>query len=304
MPDPRIDRPDWQHLIEEAVTREGKIGAFYSYFHEYSFLNTMLLRMQGMNEPAGPHSAWQKVGRHIIAGSKAKLRKVRLTGSELALAGAISGAARLSNLLQICSKAKEVLHPVMIQVEVEDGQKEERVIGFKYKHSVFALSQTEGQDLTPIPTPGWDLQAALEKLGIREIPFSVADGNMQGFSIGVEFAINPVAVNRNKTVFHELGHIVLGHTVKHHYEEYQTHRGIMEFQAESTALLCLREVDLLDDDTASEVSGYIHHWLKHETPPDRAIQQVFTATDRILRVGVFLSLRRKLYANPYANPHV
>ncbi len=246
-----LANPDWQHLIEEAVTREGKIGAFYSYFHEYSFLNTMLLWMQGVNEPAGPYSAWQKVNRHVRAGVK----------------------------------AHEVLHPVMVQVEVEDGQKEERVIGFKYKRSVFGLSQTEGESLPPIPTPGWDLQTALDKLGIREVPFQMADGNMQGYSIGVEFAINPVAANRNKTVFHELGHIVLGHTVKHHYEEYQTHRGIMEFQSESVAYLAMNEVDLLDEQTAMESRGYIAHWLKGERPPDKAIQQVFTAVDRILRAG-------------------
>ena len=183
------------------------------------------------------------------------------------------------------AKAKEVLHPVMINFEDDDGEKQQRIIGFKYKRSVFTLSDTEGEDLPPQPTPGWDLNKALEKLGIREVPFDMPDGNMQGYSIGVEFAINPVAANRNKTVFHELGHMVLGHTVKHHYEEYQAHRGIMEFQAESVALLCMREVDLLDDETGAEVSGSVHHWLKNEIPPDKAIQQVFTATDRILKAG-------------------
>jgi hypothetical protein len=59
-----------------------------------------------------------------------------------------------------------------------------------------------------VPTPGWDLTTALGKPGIREVPFDNANGNLQGWSHGVEFAINPIAVNRTKTTFHELGHIV------------------------------------------------------------------------------------------------
>jgi len=211
----------------------------------------MLLRMQGVNEPAGPYSVWPKVKRHVIAGAR----------------------------------AKEVLHPVMIKIENDDGEPEQRIVGFKYKRSVFTLSQTEGEYLPPIPTPGWDLGAALNKLGVRETPFESSDGNIQGYSHGTELAINPVAHNRNATVFHELGHIVLGHTLPHRFEEYQTHRGVMEFQAAGVALLCMREVDLLDEDTELEIRGYVQHWMHSERPPDKAIQQVFTATDRILRAG-------------------
>jgi hypothetical protein len=243
--------PDWPLLIEEAITREGKIGAFYSYFHDYSFLNRMLLRMQGVEEPVAPYKTWPKVKRHVKAGAK----------------------------------AYEILHPVMIQIENEEGETEPRVVGFRYARSVFTLSQTEGKDLPPKPILGWSLETALEKLGIREVPFEHTDGNTQGYSRGLEFAISPIAANRHKTTFHELGHIVLGHTLRHHFEEYQTHRGVMEFQAESVALLSMRELDLLDDETAAHGRGYVQHWLRGERPPDKAIQQVFTVVDRILRAG-------------------
>ncbi len=245
-------RVDWPQLIEDAITREGKVGAFYSYFHDYSFLNRMLLRMQGVDEPAGPYSVWPKVKRHVKAGGK----------------------------------AKEVLHPVMVKFEDGDGETIERIIGFKYKRSVFALSDTEGEDLPPQPTVGWDLQTALNKLGIREVPFESTDGNIQGYSYGVEFAINPVAHNRPGTIFHELGHIVLGHTLEHKPEGETYHRGIMEFQAAAVALLCMREVNLLDEDTGAELRGYCQHWMHNERPPDKAIQQVFTAADRILHAGI------------------
>jgi hypothetical protein len=63
------------------------------------------------------------------------------------------------------------------------------------------------------------------------------------------------------------------------------HRGIMEFQAEAVAYLAMNELGQLDDETATRSRGYIQHWLRDEQPPDRAIQQVFKATDAILKAG-------------------
>lgn len=260
MSDRTQERPDWQHLIEEAVTREGKVGAFYSAFHDYSFLNRLMFLMQGVHEPVASYSRWKALGRQVTKGSK----------------------------------AKEVIVPVLVTAPAEaddDAPTEEkkervsRLIGFKVVRAVFALSDTNGSKLPEVPTLGWDLATALDNLGIREVPFNSTDGNLQGWSRGTEFGINPLAANRNKTVFHELAHIILGHTVPHHYEEYQTHRGVLEFQAEAAAYLCMNELDLLDEEQAAESRGYIQWWLKSEAPPDRAIQQVFTATDRILRAG-------------------
>jgi hypothetical protein len=59
----------------------------------------------------------------------------------------------------------------------------------------------------------------------------------------------------------------------------------MEFQAEAVAYLAMNELGQLDDDTASWSRGYIQHWLRDEQPPDKAIQQVFRATDAILKAG-------------------
>src|SRR5262249_41136612 len=91
--------------------------------------------------------------------------------------------------------------------------------------------------------------------------------------------------NPHKTLMHELAHVVLGHTIPHHYEEYKAHRGILEFQAEATAYIVMNELEQLDNKTAEVSRGYIRHWLKDQTPPDQAIRQVFTAADRILRAG-------------------
>lgn len=253
---------DWPKLIETAITLEGKVGDFYSYFHDYSLLNRLLFRMQSIHEPVASQSRWSELKRTKKAGTR----------------------------------PKEVIVPRFVyetaepteDAEESRGDKKARVaklIGFKAVRAVYAFSDTEGEDLPPVETPGWDLQVALGKLGIREVLFDNSNGNLQGWSKGTEFAINPLAHNRNSTVFHELGHIILGHTLPHHYEEYRFHRGIMEFQAGAVALLCMREVDLLDEETAAELRGYCQHWMQGERPPDKAIQQVFTATDRILRSG-------------------
>jgi hypothetical protein len=38
------------------------------------------------------------------------------------------------------------------------------------------------------------------------------NGNLQGYSFDRKFEVSPVAVYPMKTLLHELGHIVLGHT--------------------------------------------------------------------------------------------
>jgi hypothetical protein len=255
MPETKVD---WPRLMNEALTAPGNLGNTYSRFHEYSLTNELLFLIQGLREPVASYSRWKALGRQVRAGSR----------------------------------AKEVIVPVLVKErppedETLDEKRERvsRLIGFKVVRAVFGLSDTEGDELPDVPTPGWNLQAAFDKLGIREMPFDSTNGNLQGYSRGLQYAINPVAVNATKTRYHELAHIVLGHTLPHHYEEYAPHRGVMEFQAEAVAYLCMNELKVMDDETAEHSRGYIRHWLGEEQPPDQAIRQVFTAADRILRAG-------------------
>jgi hypothetical protein len=249
---------EWQRLLDEALTAPGSLTGVYDRFHDYSLTNMLLFRMQGIHEPVASFARLKSFGRPVRKGSR----------------------------------AKEVIVPVLInepapEDESIDEKREPfaRLIGFKLVRAIFALSDTDGPEIPPQPTPGWEYQTALGQLGIREAPFDEVNGNLQGYSIGTEIAINPIAVNRTKTTFHEIGHIVLGHTIPARHEEYATHRGIMEFQAEAVAYLAMNELGQLDDETATHSRGYIQHWLRDERPPDRAIQQVFRATDAILRAG-------------------
>ncbi len=250
---------DWSQLMEKALTAPGHLGNTYSRFHNYSLTNELLFLIQGLHEPVASYSRWKSLGRQVVKGARAKEVIVPLMVNENE------------------SAADETLD--------EKRERVARLIGFKVVRAVFGLSDTEGAELPNVPTPGWDLQVALEKLGIAEVPFDRTNGNIQGFAHGLEFAINPVAVNATKTRFHELAHIVLGHTLPHHFEEYQSHRGIMEFQAEAAAYLVMNELEVMDEETANVSRGYISHWLGEERPPDQAIRQVFTAADRILKAG-------------------
>lgn len=218
----------------------------------------MLLRLQGVREPVATYKRWQAIGRQVVSGAK----------------------------------AKEVLVPLLRTERVapdpndpEAPRTREVLTGFKLVRSVFVLSDTAGEALPPAPVRHWHYANALINLGIQEVPFTEMDGNVQGYSEGHSIAINPVAMHPEKTRFHELGHVVLGHTLPWLRAEYATHRGVMEFQAEGTAYICMNELERMDEAAASHSRGYIRHWLQDEQPPEQAIRQVFGAADRILRAG-------------------
>jgi hypothetical protein len=249
---------DWSKVLETALTSPGNLGDTNSRFHDYSLTNIILFRMQGLFEPVASYATWKRLGRQVVRGSR----------------------------------AKDVIVPILVDEQAAEDEaideKRERVarlLGFKVVPAVFGLSDTIGPEIPPRPTPGWNLQRALGKLGIREVPYEQPDGNLQGYSIGVEFAINPVAVNPTKTRFHEMGHIVLGHTITSKHEEYATQRGLMEFEAEAIAYLAMNELCVLDDRTAEVSRGYIQHWVQDEKPSDKAIQHVFRAADAVLKAG-------------------
>jgi antirestriction protein ArdC len=243
---------DWQQLIQVALDTPGSVGNVYNRFYEYSFLNQMFLRMQGVHEPVATYKRWQSLGRQVLRGSK----------------------------------ASAIVRPIVIDRKNEAGEVEDRLLRFKVVNCLFTVSQTDGEPLPQVDLPGWDLDSALRKLDIHRQPFELLDGNTQGYSWGRDFAVSPVAADPTRTTFHELGHIVLGHTAPQPVEDHEAfHRGEREFQAEATAYLTLNEIDQLTPDQATHSRGYIQQWMSKERPSDRAIRQVFAATDTILKAG-------------------
>lgn len=186
-------RINWPRLMNEALTAPGNLGNTYSRFHEYSITNELMFFMQGVHEPVASASRWKELGRTIAD----------------------------------WSQSKEVIVPRFIKEQEPESTEDElevkrervaKLIGFAVVRAVFPLSATNGPEIPPQPIPGWNEAAALAKLGIKQVPFDSTNGNLQGWSRGTEFAINPIAVKPDKTKFHEWAHILLGHTPPHRYQ--------------------------------------------------------------------------------------
>lgn len=243
--------------MEEALTMPGTMSSVYTRFYPYSMNNQILLYMQGVTEPVATFKRWQDMGRRVKKGSK----------------------------------AKAILRPITIKLkdDLDDQGNPKQLTKFKLVNAIFAVSDTEGDDLPPYVPPTWDEQLALQALDIQRVPFDMLDGNTQGYSTGRSVAINPVAGYPLKTLFHELGHVVIGHTSPEKMSDYQTHRGVMEFQAEATAYLCMNGVGATEQMDAAGSRSYIQTWLRGEKPRDKAIREVFAAVDAILRAGIVSS---------------
>lgn len=243
---------DWSAMLETALTQPGKTAGHYAAFHSYSFMNTIHLIMQGCVGPVASFDRWKQLGRHVKKGAH----------------------------------AKEVIKPIIYTVEdPATGEKVEKLVGFRPIRSAFDYPDTAGKELVIPEPPEWNLERALGVLGISRVPFEHIDGNVQGYSKGKELAINPVAAHPLKTAIHEIGHILLGHTMPGQLEAYEHHRGIQEMQAEATALLALKEMGMLDEEQATYSRDYIQGWMQGEKPPDAAIRQMFGVTERLLRAG-------------------
>lgn len=242
---------DWRRLLDVALTAPGDMCGVYDRFYDYSFLNKVLLMIQGVREPVATRQRWADVGRVVLEGAV----------------------------------AKEIIRPIFAKPKDGEPETKGRIVGFAPVKCIYTLAETEGDDPPPIALPQWDMEAAFQKLHVRQVPFDELNGNIFGFSQGREIAISHLSPNRVKTLMHELGHVVLGHTAPDQHAEYVAHRGIKEFQAEATAYLTMHELGQLDEETASHSQAYIQGWLKNEKPSDWSIRQIFSATDRILKAG-------------------
>jgi len=244
--------PEWAELLKVALEMPGEAGNTYSRFRRLSFGNQALLMMQGVFEPVNTYKGWLALERQVKKGSK----------------------------------AKSIYVPMFRKKEDKNGEEQQYLSGFKLVPSMFGVSETEGEELPPWEPPTWSQSTALRKLNIAKVHYSLIDGNTQGYSSGREVAINPVAVYPFKTLIHEMGHIVAGHTSEEQIGEYRTHRGLKEFEAEGTAYLLMNELGLAEKFNASESRAYIQGWLTRSEPPDeKSVRHVFSTAEKILRAG-------------------
>jgi hypothetical protein len=165
----------------------------------------------------------------------------------------------------------------------EEEAKEQTFTRFLYRPNWFVLCQTEGREYVPQDLPQWQEDRALAALGITRVPFTHLDGNAQGFAKGQSVSVSPIAFAPHRTLFHELAHVVLGHTAEgDQVDDEHTPRSIREVEAESVAMICCEALALPG---AKFSRGYIQHWLNGEVFPERSATRIFKAADRILRAG-------------------
>jgi antirestriction protein ArdC len=253
---------DWRATLSEALNAPGALGNTYARFYNYSYLNQIRLLVQGVAEPVATYRRWQELGRQVRKGSKAKL----------------------------------VLAPVLVNRDAKDAngrvilgedgkpRRDHVLVGFRDSRTVFGYSDTDGDELPPIELPGWDIETALAALGVDRVAFDLIDGNTQGFSFedteGGHVAINPTAAYPAKTLLHELAHL----TLRHCSDGDHTHRGIAEFEAEATAYLVAKELELIAWN-AAESRAYIQTWLGGTEVSEDHITRVFAAVNKILAAG-------------------
>ncbi len=258
-------------LLYSAVNEPGIISQAYRQFHSYSVGNQLLAWVQCLERSiqAGPintYPGWKALGRYVRKGEK---------------------AITLCMPITVKRKAPGVSGETADTADTAQAEQPDDVVitRFVYKPHWFVLGQTEGQDLAEQPIPAWDKDQALAALNVQEIAFDTTDGNCLGFARERSIAINPVNPMPHKTRFHELAHVLLGHTTEGEQADSETTpRNLRECEAESVALLCCAALDLPG---VQECRGYVQHWWgQGHQMPERSAQRIMKVADQILKAGV------------------
>ena len=234
-----ITNPTFAGLLRTAVAEPGTLSSAYQQFHSYSLGNQLLAMFQckerGLRPgPMATFPKWKELGRHVRKGEKALTLCMPLT---------------LKRKAQSTDDA-----------EPADSADDEiaTFVRFVYRARWFVLAQTEGEALPEPSVPSWDAERALKALDVAEIPFDHTDGNTLGYARERAIAINPLNPLPHKTRFHELAHVLLGHTAGGQQADGPvTPRNLRECEAESVALLCCAALQLPGLD---ESRGYIQRW--------------------------------------------
>jgi antirestriction protein ArdC len=207
----------------------------------------------------------------------------------------------LGRVVKRGERALSLCMPITRKHRDDDSDEERTFTSFIYKARWFVLSQTDGRELEPITIPEWDSERAIETLGIERVPFDHTDGNCQGFARKRQIAINPLAQLPYKTLFHELAHVILGHTTDSDFSDTEaTPRSLCEVEAEAVALLCCESLGL---EGANYCRGYIQNWLRRtvdhegEAIPEKSAQKILRAADQILRAGRAINAQPEEYEN-------
>jgi hypothetical protein len=241
---PRSPPTSWRALLARAVDEPGLVHEAYTRFHTYSLHNQLLALCQCLERGIAPgplrtSPGWLSLGRSVRKGEKA---------------------------LVLCT-------PITRHKDDEDV-----VVGFSVRARWFTLAQTDGEPYEDASAATWSEARMLADLHITRVAFAHLDGNVQGYALsGRQVAISPVAGLPHKTLFHEVGHVLLGHP-----DDQTTPRPVREAEAEAVALLCCEALGLSG---AEYARGYLQHWLAGQEFSEESAQRAIQAAQQILRSG-------------------
>ena len=262
----------WSYLLRDAVSTPGKLLEAYTAFHNFSVGNSLLALFQCYERkitpgPLNTYKGWQQLGRQVRKGEKA---------ITLCMPLAYKKRVRQEN---------QDGEPATTPVAHDNKEEGEEITQYRFalRPYWFVLAQTDGEAAFTPSIPGFDLATALRELRIEQAEFTSTDGNAQGYAFERIIAINPLAQLPHKTAFHELGHIVLGHTEEGRLvDSALTPRNIREVEAESVVLICCEAMVLAGTEYAR---AYIQAWLSGDGTSDRSAQRIFSAASAILKAG-------------------
>jgi hypothetical protein len=244
---------DFETIARQALTEPGKLAAAYSSFHEFSMGNQWLAMMQlPQPEPIHTFPGWKALDRHVKKGAK----------------------------------AIELIMPVFKKAKAEvAGEDDKSTVFFIARRNWFGLSQTEGKEYVPPPTPGFDIHKAVLELNIREEPFQSISGNSMGYAKTAEktIAVSPLAFDRLKTRVHETAHIILHTDLFSMHSSESLPRDCREVEAELTAYLVKSALGSTENLEFSR--GYIQNWISDKTLEKVRFSKVYGAADAILKAG-------------------
>jgi antirestriction protein ArdC len=254
---------DVKALLHTAVTEPGCVSDAFRAFHSYSFSNQILAWSQCQHRglklgPIATFKGWKKLGRHVTRGSKA---------------------------ITLCVPRRARIATDEIDPATGDAKLKDIVRGFAYLPRFFVLAQTDGSTMPTFdPIPNFDIDKCLEKLEITRAPFTLTDGNVQGMAWERHVTVNPIGDHQTRTLFHEIAHVVLGHTAKGKVlrDGATITRAQAELEAESVSYI-LAEIAGLPGSEQSR--GYIQNWWTETDVPEESAKSVCKTVQQILDAG-------------------
>lgn len=251
---------DYEKFVNEALTSPGLISKVYTTFHNYSFTNQWFAKVQlEQVEPINSYAGWQKLGRQVRKGSKAICLRMPVT-----------------------PKNKET-------GEIEG-------MFFMLRNNWFGYSSTdaipdfikkeEGVQEKPFIAANLNKDALLSSLGLVEEPFKRLSGNCQGYAKPSDkvLAINPLAENPTKTLFHEIAHCLLHSEEALIEDNASLDSSAREVEAELTAYL-VSSIYGASFDSLVYSRGYIQHWLARGDKDKIRFPKVFNAVEKIIKAS-------------------